>query len=182
MQGEFHRARKARRAAPWQDRAPLLRRRRLGFEDLSVQEALMLSLIAALTLQAAATPPDFAWLEGHWRSEHQSGYSEEIWSGADGTLMTGMNRGVRDGAPSSFEFMRIEFTDPPVYIAQPRGGEPVGFVLSEHGASRALFANQEHDFPTHIAYARTGNALTARIWGADGEAEALIFTWQRKSH
>lgn len=141
----------------------------------------MLSLIAALTLQAAAPPPDFDWLEGHWILEHGTGHGEEIWSGADGTLMTGMNRTVREGAPTSFEFMRIEFTDPPVYIAQPAGGAPVRFDLWEHGERRAVFANQEHDFPTHIAYERTADELTARIWGADGEAEGLTFTWRRKA-
>ncbi|MEQ8435741.1 MAG: DUF6265 family protein [Oceanicaulis sp.] len=141
----------------------------------------MLSLIAALTLQAAAPPPDFAWLTGHWLRETETLRSQEIWTEADGAVMTGMNRTVRADGRTAFEFIRIEFAPdgggPPVYIAQPSGAEPVRFSLIDHSSTSATFANLDHDFPTHIAYDRDGDTLTARIWRTDGEADAIGWSW-----
>ena len=145
----------------------------------------MLTLLAALTLQAvkpAAEPaPDFSWLTGHWVRASETRASEEIWTAADGALMTGMNRTVRVDGRTSFEYMRIEFAPrdggPPVYVAQPSGGDPVRFAYLEGGDASALFANPDHDFPTHIEYARDGDALTARIWGPNGEGEAAGWRW-----
>ena len=134
-----------------------------------------------------SSPPaaDFAWLAGHWSRDSETRRSEEIWTGADGALMTGMNRTVRTDGRTSFEFIRIEFAPaeggPPVYIAQPGGGPAVRFTLIERGERSAVFANPGHDFPTHIAYARNGETLTARIWGADGEAEAAGWSWTRRT-
>lgn len=125
----------------------------------------------------SAPAPDFAWLSGAWARMGETERSEEIWSAADGTVMTGMNRTLREGRPTAFEFMRIELGPAPAFIAQPCGGPPVRFTLIDHGPNQALFANLDHDFPTHIAYARQGDVLTARIWGARGETEAIIWRW-----
>ena len=149
-------------------------------------------LLCALALAAAggAAPPrhaaetpgvepqaDLSWLSGWWSRETETARSEEIWTDADGALMTGMNRTVRADGRTNFEFLRIEFGPPAVYIAQPSGGAAVAFPLVEHGDQSALFSNPDHDFPTHIAYSRDGDVLTARIWGADGESQALEWRW-----
>ena len=137
----------------------------------------MLPLLAVLSLQATEPAPDFAWLTGHWLRETETRHVEEIWTSADGALMTGMNRTVRSDGRTAFEYMRIEFSDPPVFVAQPSGGEPVRFTWVEGGEASALFANPGHDFPTHIEYARDGDTLTARIWGPDGESNAIGWSW-----
>jgi hypothetical protein len=141
----------------------------------------MFAAVLAVTLRVAEPAPDLTWLTGHWVSESDARRSEEIWTDADGALMTGMNRTVRADGRTSFEFIRIEFAPqdggPPVYIAQPSGGEGVRFALIEHGAASAVFANPDHDFPTHIEYARDADTLTARIWGPEGEDEAIGWAW-----
>lgn len=146
----------------------------------------LIALASSLALSpaeagSATEAADFSWLTGHWVRASEARRSEEIWTAADGALMTGMNRTVRRDGRTSFEFIRLEFTPahggPPVYIAQPSGGDPIAFTLIEHGKTSAVFANQDHDFPTHIAYVRDGETLTARIWGAEGEAEAIGWRW-----
>jgi hypothetical protein len=81
--------------------------------------------------------------------------------------------------------VRIEFAPqdggPPVYVAQPSGGDPVRFTYVAGDETSALFANPDHDFPTHIAYARDGDMLTARIWGPDGEGEAIGWRWSLRA-
>jgi hypothetical protein len=145
----------------------------------------MLAAVLAMMLQAAEPAPDFSWLTGHWVRTSETRTSEEIWTAADGALMTGMNRTVRADGRTSFEYVRIEFAPaeggPPVYVAQPSGGDAVRFTLVEHGETSALFANPDHDFPTHIAYARDGDMLTARIWGPDGEGEAIAWRWSLRA-
>ncbi len=137
----------------------------------------MLILAAALSLQAGDPEPDFHWLSGHWVRETETRRLEEVWTSADGGLMTGMNRTVRSDGRTAFEYMRIEFTDPPVYVAQPSGGAPVRFDWVSGDEASALFANPQHDFPTHIEYARDGDTLTARIWGPDDEGQAITWSW-----
>ena len=141
----------------------------------------MLIAALALSLQAAEPAPDFSWLTGRWVYEIETRRVEEIWTDADGALMTGMNRTVRADGRTSFEFIRIEFAPSeegaPVFIAQPSGGAAVRFSLIDHDQTSAVFANPDHDFPTHIAYARDGDTLTARIWGPEGESEAMGWSW-----
>lgn len=145
----------------------------------------MLAAVLALTLQAAEPVPDFSWLSGHWVRDSETRTSEEIWTGADGALMTGMNRTVRADGRTRFEYVRIEFAPPdggpPVYVAQPSGGEAVRFIYVDGGDASALFANPDHDFPTHIEYARDGDTLTARIWGPEGEGAAISWRWSRRA-
>jgi hypothetical protein len=137
----------------------------------------MLIFAAALSLQPVEPSADFSWLTGHWVRDSETRRVEEIWTEADGALMVGMNRTVRADGRTGFEFMRIEFTDPPVFVAQPSGGAPVRFTWVESGETSTLFANPDHDFPTHIEYARSGDTLSARIWGSEGEAEAIGWSW-----
>lgn len=110
-----------------------------------------------------------AWLEGRFTvSTAEDGKQtdmEELWGPAGGGAMFGMARTVTDGKLKSFEFLRIVERDGGlVYIAQPGGGPPTEFVLTEIGATRALFENAVNDFPKRIVYER----LPAGADGRDG--------------
>jgi hypothetical protein len=138
----------------------------------------MLAILLALTLQTAPATTDFSWLSGTWTYEIEGQSSEEIWTKADGQLMTGMNRIVRDDGRTGFEFMRIELSATPTFVAQPSGGEAVRFPMVYTGLNTVVFSNPENDFPTHIAYKRDGNILAAQIWGQEGREESITWQWE----
>jgi hypothetical protein len=54
-----------------------------------------------------ATLSDIAWLQGHWTGEGLGGVSEEIWSPANGGVMMGMYRLLKDGKPVFYEFLML---------------------------------------------------------------------------
>ena len=137
----------------------------------------MLTFLLALTLQSAPTGSDFSWLTGTWTYEIEGQSSEEIWTKADGNLMAGINRIVRDDGRTGFEFMRIEFGATPTFVAQPSGGEPVRFPMIFSGANTVIFSNPDAGFPTHIAYQREGNVLAAQIWGEQGRDHSISWRW-----
>jgi hypothetical protein len=56
------------------------------------------------------------------------------------------------------------------FLAQPRGAEgATAFRLVRSAPGEAVFENPAHDFPQRIIYRRTGDRLTGRIEGADGQ-------------
>jgi hypothetical protein len=92
--------------------------------------------------------------------------------------MLGLHRDARD-AKASFEFIRIAVTsDGIVYFAQPGGRPPTPFKLNEVSATRAVFANPQHDFPKRIIYWLQEGQLCARVEG-DGES-AEQWCWSKK--
>ena len=137
----------------------------------------MLAFLLALSLQTAPAPSDFSWLSGTWTYEIEGQNSEEIWTRADGAMMAGVNRIVRADGRTGFEFMRIEFTETPTFVAQPSGGAPVRFPMVYSGVNTVVFSNPDNDFPTHIAYQREGNVLAAQIWGAQGRDQSVSWRW-----
>jgi hypothetical protein len=57
------------------------------------------------------------------------------------------------GKMVGFEYLRIVERDGGlVYVAQPGGGQPTEFVLTELGPQRAVFDNPRHDYPKRIVY------------------------------
>ena len=120
-----------------------------------------------------------AWMTGTWRATGSDGsISEEIWSAADGTLMTGMHRDVASGKKTQFEFLRIEQRgDSLVYIAMPGGNPPTEFASTKIEPSRIVFENPAHDFPKRIIYWKDGERLCARV--DDGGSKAEEFCWER---
>lgn len=129
---------------------------------------------------------DLAWMAGSWRSvDLQEGHttiSEEHWTDGSGGTMFGVNRLIADDHTAFFEFLRIEADDDgKYYIAQPRGRSPgTRFELIESTRRRAVFENQEHDFPQRIIYQREGDTLTARVEGDQGgELRFETWVWQR---
>ena len=123
------------------------------------------------------------WLAGHWRQRTARGWTEELWLPAEGELMVGVNRSLEHGRERArFEFLRIERTaDGIVYHASPGGGPAVAFRLIELEPRRVVFANPEHDFPTHIEYRLTeADRLVAAIRGAE-PGPSWTFERQRAS-
>ena len=134
----------------------------------------------ALPLFAAAQPKidDLAWMAGHWTSTKDGAVMEEVWTAPRGGIMLGLHRDAWD-TKASFEFIRIAATpEGVVYFAQPGGRPPTPFTLTEVSATRAVFANPQHDFPKKITYWLEGKKLCARVEG-DGES-AEQWCWAKK--
>jgi predicted nuclease of restriction endonuclease-like (RecB) superfamily len=117
---------------------------------------------------AKATIADAAWLAGAWvgtRGAAGTTSIEERWSPPLGGAMLAVSRTVARGKMTAFEYLRIVEKDGGlVYVAQPGGGLPTEFVLTELTATRAVFDNPRHDYPKRIAYEITPEGgLTATI-------------------
>src|SRR5690606_24756649 len=87
------------------------------------------------------------------------------WSPPLGGAMLGVSRTVSRGRMTAFEYLRIIERDSGlVYIAQPGGGAPTEFVLTELSTARAVFDNPRHDYPQRIVYELSDEgALSASI-------------------
>ena len=147
----------------------------------------MKSLLAAglALLLVAASPAakidDFAWLAGQWVSEAEGRWTEESWAAPRGGVMLGHSRSGRGDALREFEFLRIAAGPDgvPAYIAQPGGRAPVAFTLVRYDATSATFENAAHDYPQRIAYARSGDTLTATISRIDG-SKPMRWVYRRR--
>lgn len=130
--------------------------------------ALLLALAAAPGRAAGSPPHPLAWLAGNWCGRMGEARIEERWL-LRGDRLLGVSATVDGERLADFEFLRIEpHGDGLVYLAQPRGRPPTGFVLVESDGGRAVFANPAHDFPQRIAYWRDDVGLHAEITGPDG--------------
>ena len=120
--------------------------------------------------QDAPTLSDVAFLAGCWEGRMGSLRMTEQWTEADGGMMLGTTRFLRDGEVVDYEFARMEQREDGVTLwPYPRG------VISEHGfplvraGEEYVFENLEHDFPVRIVYVRVGeDRLEPRIEGRDG--------------
>ncbi|MEO8380918.1 MAG: DUF6265 family protein [Acidobacteriota bacterium] len=140
--------------------------------------SLLFCLILTLPLSAEMKVDDLSWMAGHWVGSAGDSTMEELWLAPSGGVMLGMHRDVK-GARTSFEFFRIAATpEGIVYFAQPGGKPPTPFTLIEVSATRAVFANPQHDFPKRIIYELRNKRLCARVEG-DGEA-AEEWCWNRR--
>jgi len=54
-----------------------------------------------------ATLASMSWLQGHWTGEGLGGLSEETWSPANGGVMMGMYRLLKEGKPVFYEFLML---------------------------------------------------------------------------
>jgi hypothetical protein len=141
---------------------------------------------AGLALLLVAASPavkvdDLAWMAGQWASEANGRWTEENWTGPRGGVMLGVSRSGQGEVLHEFEFIRIAAGDDGglAYIAMPQGGAPVAFRLVRHDAASATFENAAHDYPQRIAYARTGDTLTATISAIDG-SKPRSWTYRRR--
>lgn len=157
----------------------------------SVRRALVaLILIAVAGAQAsgvraatAGSPLDsLAWMSGRWSSDDDGSSSEEHWTTAEGGLMVGMNRTLKDGRAVAFEFLRIVARgDTVIYVAMPDGRDGTEFPLKERSGRRVVFENPTHDFPQRIIYWQEGaDDLHVRIEGAvNGDLRGHEWVWRR---
>ena len=108
---------------------------------------------------------EIGWLAGAWVGARGSGSIEERWSPPLGGAMLGVSRTVSRDRMSAFEYLRIVERDGGlVYVAQPGGGAPTEFVLTDLTATHAVFDNPRHDYPKRIVYELVGEVgLTATI-------------------
>ena len=130
----------------------------------------MVAAALVATSSQATAVGDLAWMSGHWQTEAEGVWTEEIWLSPRADMMLGLSRTGRGEGGGEFEFLRLQAGEDgvPVYWASPAGGAPVGFRLVESDASSAVFENRAHDFPQRIIYRRDGATLTATISAADG--------------
>lgn len=144
---------------------------------------IMVAVLSLLLVAAspAATVDDLGWLAGDWVSDAGGRWTEESWASPRGGMMIGYSRSGRGEALREFEFIRIaQGADGALaYIAMPQGGAPVAFPLAKHDATSATFENEAHDYPQRIAYARSGDTLTATISAIDG-SKARSWTYRRR--
>lgn len=144
------------------------------------------TIFAAMLLLtgAAAEAADLSslkWLSGAWVTETKGEWVEERWAPARGGVMMGTSLAGRGTKATSFEFLRLtEDGSGAVSLwAAPGGRAPVRFRLASQTAAGAVFENPAHDFPTRIAYRRTGPTLTATISGPGG-ADAQSVRYRRR--
>lgn len=135
---------------------------------------------------AKAVIGDLAWLAGAWvgtRGTDGAISIEERWSPPLGGAMLGTSRTVRGGAMRAFEFLRVVERDGGlVYVAQPGGRPPTEFVLTELGATRAVFENPRHDFPQRITYELSPEGRLAASIGYTKGGRPQRFDFQREIH
>lgn len=116
---------------------------------------------------AKAVIGDVSWLSGAWagtRGTNGAIAFEERWSPPKGGSMLAVSRTVSRDRLSAFEYLRILERDGGlVYVAQPNGGAPTEFILTEFSDKKAVFENPRHDYPKRIAYELTEGGMTATI-------------------
>lgn len=146
--------------------------------DLRMKTTAIVLLAAALAIPTdAADFPTF--MTGTWTVANGPVVTEEHWTDAKGDLMLGLNRTVKPGGKTSFEFLRIEMRNGRLaYVAMPRGNPATAFPLKTLTADRVVFENLEHDFPQRIIYWRDAARLCARVEGTmGGKVESEEWCW-----
>ena len=96
--------------------------------------------------------------------------------------MLGTNLSGKGGKAEGFEFLRIaaEADGTVNYWGSPGGKAAVPFKLVSMSSNAVVFENPKHDFPTRIAYRRSGARLTATVSGPDGRgAQSWTFRLSR---
>lgn len=128
--------------------------------------ALALLAIAFVAPAAAEGLDDLAWIAGSWMERKDGTDTEEHWLPAKGGMLIAVNRTVKPGKATTFEYLRIELADgKPVYLTSPDGRPAEEFKSVEQSANRIVFENPAIEFPRRILYWRDGDALMARIEG-----------------
>ena len=149
-----------------------------------MKRLVLLFLIAVPGVAHAASLADLAWMSGAWTGTTGAMRVEEYWTSADGMLMAGVHRDLKDGRTVSFEFLRIEqHGDSLVYLAMPRGRTATPFPLKSLEGKKVVFENLAHDFPQRILYwLDDKGALHARTEGTiKGKLESEEWTWTKNS-
>lgn len=128
-----------------------------------------------------------AWLAGCWAAEGAEPGSVEQWMAPAAGTMLGMNRSVRGGRLSQFEFMSIRTIagGKLAFVALPGGRNETEFALAyattTANAAELVFESPRTSFPRRVIYRQTGaQRMLGRIEGvANGEARAVDFPFVR---
>jgi hypothetical protein len=95
--------------------------------------------------------------------------------------MLGTSRTVSRGSMRAFEFLRVvERNGGLVYVAQPNGGKPTEFVLTELSDTLAVFENPRHDFPQRIVYELSAEVLLSASVGFAKGGNPQRFEFERE--
>lgn len=118
---------------------------------------------------------ELAFMGGCWEGLRGETLLEERFTPPRGGMMVGTSRYLRNGRVVSWEFSRLVESGGGVVLVPYPSGTPsaAGFRLVERAGSAAVFENPDHDFPTRIAYRRTGgdaNAPARLTVTVEGEA------------
>jgi hypothetical protein len=145
-----------------------------------------MTAIAGWAMLTAAAPAArgveaLAWLSGAWVQEKGGRWTEERWAPPRGGVMLGSSLSGSGSTAREFEFLRLAAApDGSIsYWAAPGGRPAIPFRLVSNSAHEAVFENPVHDFPTRIAYRRSGGTLTATISGPGG-ANPMSWTYRRR--
>jgi hypothetical protein len=133
----------------------------------------VLAIAASLFLAGAAPAPNPqlpGWMSGDWLREEGAAWTEEHWSRPRGGLMLGTGRSGRGDRVRSFEYMRIgrDAEGQLTFWGSPEGAPAVAFRAVTVRDNEMIFENPAHDFPTRVAYRRTGDIMTATVSGPGG--------------
>jgi hypothetical protein len=147
--------------------------------------------LAALVLASpgAAQPQGIdrmSWMRGCWEQVAGGGTVtvEEQWMAPKGGSMLGMSRTVGRSRLLEYEFIVVrEDGAALVYEARPSGQPWASFRSIEIAEARAVFENQQHDFPQRIGYELTSpDRLLAWIEGPrDGQVRRVEFRYARSA-
>ncbi len=97
--------------------------------------------------------------------------------------MLGVSRTVKGGSMVAFEYLRIVERDGGlVYIAQPGGAAPTEFVLTDLGATAAVFENPRHDSPQCIAYELSAEGFLSASIGFINGGRPHLFEFTREGN
>jgi hypothetical protein len=147
-----------------------------------------LAVVAAMIFMTADQPAtaqsdtvrvsNLVWMSGCWVANEQGpeDFDAEHWTRPMGAMF-GINRSVRAGRVSFYEYLRIEQSAGEIYfVARPAGAErETSFRLTESGESTVVFENPEHDFPNRIEYSRPEPGhLRARVSSGERGFEILF--------
>lgn len=120
------------------------------------------------------------FMSGCWRGRSADGGTviEERYTPAEGSLILGTTRFIRDGAVVGFEFTTLEAKgEGVVYTPYPGGDRSADpFTLTAGGPARAVFEAPEHDYPKRILYERVEEGrLRARIDAGADDSEPRVW-------
>ena len=107
---------------------------------------------APSTVQAKVSQLD--WLGGTWVGTTPTTIFEERWTPPGGGSILAINRTIRQGVMTAFEFLCVvERNGGLVYQAMPNGRMPAtDFTLTKMDGKSLTFENPAHDFPKKIEY------------------------------
>jgi hypothetical protein len=125
-----------------------------------------------------------SFMSGCWEMRSNGGKTviNEQWMAPSGDGMLGMNRTLKDGKMSAFEFLRIvEKSGTLYYVAQPSENQSaISFELKTITDKSVVFENLAHDFPQTITYSIVGpDSMTAVVAGKVSSRPKIEFPMKR---